>query len=134
MNKLMMIGRLSRDPEIRVSRDGQTTVARVGSAGDRRGKDQKADCFNVTAFNKTAQFVEKYLKKGTKIAIAGRLQQDEYTNKEGQKVTNVIIIADEVEFCEKKQAVTDSNQPVTDKDGFMKIPDNIDSEELPFNF
>ena len=134
MNRLEIIGRLTRDPEIRVTQDGQTAIAKFGIAVDRRGKDQKADFFNVTAFNKTAQFAEKYLRKGTKIAIAGRLQQDEYTNKEGQKVTNVIIIADEVEFCEKKQAVTDSNQPVTDKDGFMKIPDNIDSEELPFNF
>lgn len=134
MNRLEIIGRLTRDPEIRVTQDGQTAIAKFGIAVDRRGKDQKADFFNVTAFNKTAQFAEKYLRKGTKIAICGRIQMDEYTNKEGQKVTNVIIIADEVEFCEKKQAVTDSNQPVTDKDGFMKIPDNIDSEELPFNF
>lgn len=133
MNKLMMIGRLSRDPEIRVSQDGQTTVARFGIAVDRRGKDQKADFFNVTAFNKTAQFVEKYLKKGTKIAIAGRLQQDEYTNKDGQKVTSVSIVADEVEFCESKKSVTDSNQPVTDDNGFMPI-DKLDQEELPFNF
>lgn len=134
MNRLEIIGRLTRDPEIRVTQDGQTVIAKFGIAVDRRGKDQKADFFNVTAFNKTAQFAEKYLRKGTKIAICGRIQMDEYTNKEGQKVTNVIIIADEVEFCEKKQEVTDSNQPVTDKDGFMKIPDNIDSEELPFNF
>ena len=134
MNRLEIIGRLTRDPEVRVTQDGQTTIARFGIAVDRRGKDQKADFFNVTAFNTTAQFAEKYLRKGTKIAIGGRIQMDEYTNKEGQKVTNVIIIADEVEFCEKKQAVTNSNQPVTDKDGFMKIPDNIDSEELPFNF
>lgn len=133
MNRLEIIGRLTRDPEIRVTQDGQTAIAKFGIAVDRRGKDQKADFFNVTAFNKTAQFAEKYLRKGTKIAIGGRIQMDEYTNKEGQKVTNVIIIADEVEFCEKK-AVTDSNQPVTDSNGFMKIPDNIDSEELPFNF
>lgn len=134
MNRLEIIGRLTRDPEIRVTQDGQTAIAKFGIAVDRRGKDQKADFFNVTAFNKTAQFAEKYLRKGTKIAIGGRIQMDEYTNKEGQKVTNVIIIADEVEFCESKKSVTDSNQPVTDSNGFMKIPDNIDSEELPFNF
>lgn len=133
MNKWIGIARLTRDPEIRMTQDGQTTIARFGIAVDRRGKDQKADFFNVTAFNKTAQFAEKYLKKGTKIAIAGHLQMDEYTNKDGQKVTNVIIIADEVEFCESKKSVTDSNQPVTDGNGFMPI-DKLDQEELPFNF
>lgn len=130
MNRVEIIGRLTRDPEIRVTQDGQTTIARFGIAVDRRGKEQKADFFNVTAFNKTAQFAEKYLKKGTKIAIAGRIQQDEYTNKDGQKVSNVIIIADELEFCEKKQEVQEEPK----KDGFMPIPDNLDSEELPFNF
>lgn len=133
MNKWIGIARLTRDPEIRMTQDGQTTIARFGIAVDRRGKDQKADFFNVTAFNKTAQFAEKYLKKGTKIAIGGHLQMDEYTNKDGQKVTNVIIIADEVEFCESKKSVTDSNQPVTDDNGFMPI-DKLDQEELPFNF
>lgn len=133
MNRLEIIGRLTRDPEVRVTQDGQTTIARFGIAVGRRGKDQKADFFNVTAFNKTAQFAEKYLKKGTKIAIGGHLQMDEYTNKDGQKVTNVIIIADEVEFCESKKSVTDSNQPVTDDNGFMPI-DKLDQEELPFNF
>lgn len=133
MNRLTIIGRLTRDPEIRMTQDGQTTIARFGIAVDRRGKDQKADFFNVTAFNKTAQFAEKYLKKGTKIAIGGHLQMDEYTNKDGQKVTNVIIIADEVEFCESKKAVTDSNQPVTDSNGFMDVPKDL-GEELPFNF
>lgn len=130
MNRLTIIGRLTRDPEIRMTQDGQTTIARFGIAVDRRGKEQKADFFNVTAFNKTAQFAEKYLKKGTKIAIGGRIQQDEYTNKDGQKVSNVIIIADELEFCEKKQEVQEEPK----KDGFMPIPDNLDSEELPFNF
>lgn len=133
MNKWIGIARLTRDPEIRMTQDGQTTIARFGIAVDRRGKDQKADFFNVTAFNKTAQFAEKYLRKGTKIAIGGHLQMDEYTNKDGQKVTNVIIIADEVEFCESKKSVTDSNQPVTDDNGFMPI-DKLDQEELPFNF
>ena len=129
MNKVILMGRLSRNPEVRVTQDGQTTIARFGIAVDRRGKENKADFFNVSAFNKTAQFAEKYLKKGTKIALSGRLQQDEYTNRDGQKVTSVIIIADEVEFCERKQ-----EQPATDSNGFMTVPDNIDSDELPFNF
>lgn len=128
MNRLEIIGRLTRDPEIRVTQDGQTAIAKFGIAVDRRGKDQKADFFNVTAFNKTAQFAEKYLRKGTKIAICGRIQMDEYTNKEGQKVTNVIIIADEIEFCESKK-----EQAEQKNDGFMDVPKDL-GEELPFNF
>ena len=127
MNKCMMLGRLTRDPEVRVTQDGQTTIAKFGIAVDRRGKEDKADFFNVTAFNKTAQFAEKYLKKGTKIALAGRLQQDEYTNKDGQKVTSVSVVAEEVEFCESKKT---EDKP---KDGFMDVPKDL-GEELPFNF
>ena len=123
----MMLGRLTRDPEVRVTQDGQTTIAKFGIAVDRRGKEDKADFFNVTAFNKTAQFAEKYLKKGTKIALAGRLQQDEYTNKDGQKVTSVSVVAEEVEFCESKKT---EDKP---KDGFMDVPKDL-GEELPFNF
>lgn len=126
MNRLELIGRLTRDPETRITQDGNTTVARFGIAVDRRSREQKADFFNVTAFNKTAEFVEKYLKKGTKIAICGRLQQDEYTNRDGQKVSTVGVIADEVEFCESKK-----EEPKND--GFMTIPDDI-GEELPFKF
>ena len=127
MNRVEIIGRLTRDPEIRVTQDGQTTIGRFGIAVDRRGKEQKADFFNVTAFNKTAQFAEKYLKKGTKIALSGRLQLDEYTNKDGQKVTSVSIVAEEVEFCESKKT---EGKP---KDGFMDVPKDL-GEELPFNF
>ena len=127
MNKVMLMGRLTRDPEVRVTQDGQTTIAKFGIAVDRRWKEDKADFFNVTAFNKTAQLAEKYLKKGTKIALAGRLQLDEYTNKDGQKVTSVSIVAEEVEFCESKKT---EDKP---KDGFMDVPKDLD-EELPFNF
>lgn len=127
MNKCMMIGRLTRDPEVRVTQDGQTTIAKFGIAVDRRGKEDKADFFNVTTFNKTAQFAEKYLKKGTKIALSGRLQLDEYTNKDGQKVTSVSVVAEEVEFCESKKT---EDKP---KDGFMDVPKDL-GEELPFNF
>lgn len=131
MNKAILTGRLTRDPEIRVTQDGQTTIARFGLAVDRKQKEQRADFFNLTAFNKTAQFAEKYLKKGTKVNVIGHLQNDEYTNRDGQKVTSTIVIVEEVEFCEsKKQEEKTEEKP----DGFMKIPDNIDSEELPFNF
>lgn len=126
LNKWIGIGRLSRDPEVRYSQDGQTTIGRFGIAVDRRNKDQKADFFNVTCFNKTAQFAEKYLKKGTKVAISGRLETNDYTNKDGQKVTSVIIVAEEVEFCERKT----EEKPT---DGFLDVPKDLD-EELPFNF
>lgn len=130
MNKLVLMGRLSRDPEVRYTQgEKSTAVARFGIAVDRRGKEEKADFFNVTAFGKTAEFVEKYLKKGTKICLAGRIQQEEWTDKEGQKRTAVGVIAEEVEFCERKQ-----EQPETDANGFMTVPDNIDGDELPFNF
>lgn len=131
MNKLVLMGRLSRDPEVRYTQgEKSTAVARFGIAVDRRGKDEKADFFNVTAFGKTAEFVEKYLKKGTKICLAGRIQQEEWTDKEGQKRTAVGVIAEEVEFCESKK----QEQLATDPNGFMTVPDNIDSDELPFNF
>lgn len=130
MNKAILTGRLTRDPEIRITQDGQTTIGRFGLAVDRKGKEQKADFFNLTAFNKTAMFAEKYLKKGTKVNVIGHLQNDEYTNRDGQKVTQTIVIVEEVEFCESKKEEKTEEKP----DGFMKIPDNIDSEELPFNF
>lgn len=131
MNKLVLMGRLSRDPEVRYTQgEKPTAVARFGIAVDRRGKDEKSDFFNVTAFGKTAEFVEKYLKKGTKICLSGRIQQEEWTDKEGQKHTAVGVIAEEVEFCESKK----QEQSATDHNGFMTVPDNIDSEELPFNF
>ena len=124
MNRWNGICRLTRDPEIRVTQDGKTTVARFGIAVDYRGK---ADFFNVTAFNKTAEFAEKYLHKGMKVGISGRLSTDEYTNRDGQKVTSVIIIADEVEFCERKES---KEEP---KNEFMAL-DALGQEELPFNF
>ena len=129
MNKAILTGRLTRDPEIRVTQDGQTTIARFGLAVDRKQKEQKADFFNLTAFNKTAQFAEKYLKKGTKVNVIGHLQNDEYTNRDGQKVTQTIVIVEEVEFCESKKEQTEQKP-----DGFIDIPKDIDSEELPFNF
>lgn len=128
MNKWMGIGRLSRDPEVRITQDGNTTVARFGIAVDRQR--DKADFFNVTAFNKTAEFVEKYLKKGTKIGLEGQLRTDEYTNRDGQKVTSVYILADKIEFCESKKEEQKEEQK---NDGFMTIPDDI-GEELPFKF
>lgn len=123
MNKAVLTGRLARDPEVRATKEG-LVIARFTLAVDRK-KDEKADFFNLTAFGKTGEFVEKYLKKGTKINVIGRLQNDEYTNRDGQKVTSTIIIVDEVEFCESKKT---AEKPA---DSFVPIGND---EELPFNF
>ena len=147
MNKAILMGRLTREPEIRYSQgDNSMAIAKFSLAVDRRHKKQGdeviADFFNCTAFGKQAEFVEKYLKKGTKIVVTGRIQNDNYTNKDGQKVYSVQIIVEEMEFAESKAAATgqggqeDNNMPPAmgepGADGFMNIPDGIDNS-LPFN-
>ena len=146
MNKVILVGRLTRDPEVRYSQNDSTmAIAKFSLAVDRRYKKQgdevTADFFNCTAFGKQAEFVEKYLKQGTKILVTGRIQNDNYTNKDGQKVYSVQVIAEEMEFAESKAAAGQSGnaqgntQPEygpMDSDGFMNIPDGIGAE-LPFN-
>ncbi|MBP5154399.1 MAG: single-stranded DNA-binding protein [Lachnospiraceae bacterium] len=146
MNKVILMGRLTRDPEVRYSGgENANAIARFSLAVDRRFKrngDADADFFNCTAFGKQGEFVEKYLKKGTKILLSGRIQNDNYTNRDGQKVTAVQIIAEEIEFAESKNAQSSQrpatagteSRPVSAGDGFMNIPDGIEDEELPFNF
>ena len=149
MNKVILMGRLTRDPEVRYSNgDNATAIARFGIAVDRRfrrGSDgAEADFFNCTAFGKQGEFVEKYLKKGTKILLSGRIQNDNYTNRDGQKVTSTQIIAEEIEFAESKNAQSGGqrydNAPAAQGSasgadtGFMNIPDGMDDEQLPFNF
>ena len=133
MNKIILMGRLTRNPEVRYS-SGETSVAiaRFSLAVDRKFKRQgeaEADFFNCTAFGKQGEFVEKYLKQGTKILLTGRVQNDNYTNREGQKVYSVQIVAEELEFAESK-GKSDSQEE--NNNGFMNIPDGL-SEELPFN-
>lgn len=155
MNKVILMGRLTRDPEVRYSQGAsQTAVARFSIAVDRRFKregEPDADFFNCTSFGKQAEFVERYLHKGTKVVLSGRVQNDNYTNKDGQMVYSVRIMVDEIEFAESKNASGGndggynnnsyggyagggSNVPAASGagDGFMNIPDGID-EELPFN-
>ena len=99
------MGRLTRDPEIRYGgQDNQTATARFSLAVERRKPGEDADFFNYFAFGRLAEFVEKYLKQGTKIVATGRLQNDNYTNRDGQKVYGVKIIAEEIEFAESKKA------------------------------
>ena len=143
MNKVILMGRLTRDPETRYSQgESQFAIARFSLAVDRRFKRQgepDADFFNCTAFGKQGEFVEKYLKQGTKILLSGRVQNDNYTNKNGEKVYSVQIIAEEIEFAESKASQGGGGfQPVQPDptqaadDGFLNIPNGIE-EELPFN-
>ena len=143
-----MMGRLTRDPEVRYSQGAsQTAIARFSLAVDRRWKregEPDADFFNCTVFGRQADFVEKYLRQGTKVVITGRVQNDNYTNKEGQKVYSVQIIVEEIEFAESKNAASGTvggssyqadSRPSPSQaagDGFMSIPDGAE-EELPFN-
>ena len=133
MNKCVLIGRLTRDPEVRAA--GETSVARFSLAVDRRFKkdgEQTADFINCVAFGKTAEFVEKYAHKGTKFAVEGRIQTGSYTNKEGQKVYTTDVIVEQLEFAESK-ASSDNVVNTAANDDFMKVPDDLDDESLPFN-
>jgi single-strand DNA-binding protein len=135
MNKVVLIGRLTKDAETRYS--GELAISRYALAIDRKGKDAGTDFINCVAFGKSGEFAEKYLRKGMKIAVTGRIQTGSYTDKEtGKKVYTTDVVAEEHEFCESKQSAEDQNtapaQKKTSDDGFMNIPDGID-EELPFN-
>ena len=137
MNKVILMGRLTRDPDVRYSQtDSNMAIARFSLAVDRRFKKQgdtvTADFFNCTAFGKQGEFVEKYLKQGTKIVVIGRIQNDNYTNKEGQKVYSIQIMVEEIEFAESKAAGQSQQNDSMPGDGFMNIPDGIENE-LPFN-
>lgn len=130
MNKVVLMGRLTKDPEVRYSQnDNSTCIARYTLAVDRRGKqaegEQNADFINIVAFGKGGEFAEKYLHKGTKIVLSGRIQTGSYTNRDGQKVYTTEVVAEDQEFAEKKYAEGDS------KGGFENIPDGI-MEDLPF--
>lgn len=145
MNKVELIGRLTKDPDVRYSQGQKPmAIARYTLAVERRFKrdgDQSADFINCVALGKNGEFAEKYLKKGMKIAIVGHIQTGSYTNRDGQKVYTTDMVVDEHEFCESRNSAQqeqtagrNSVPPMPDSaaDGFMNIPDSID-EELPFN-
>ena len=138
MNKVILMGRLTRDPHISFSTgENPMAIARYTLAVDRRrksdGGEQTADFISCVAFDKAAEFAEKYLHQGTKIAIIGRIQTGSYTNREGQKVYTTDVVIEEQEFAESKNSSSSRRpEPGTDADGFMNIPDNVDDEGLPF--
>ena len=152
MNKVILMGRLTRDPEVRYSQGEQATaIARYTLAVDRRFKrdgDQTADFIGCVAFGRNAEFIEKYFRQGMRVTICGRIQTGSYTNKDGNKVYTTDVVVEEQEFAESKNAggnnggysAPQHNNPAPSAntsdlgsaDGFMNIPDGID-EELPFN-
>lgn len=139
MNRVELMGRLTRDPQIRYTNGPEPMcIARYTLAVDRiRSRENTADFISCVAFGKAGEFAEKYLKKGTKLAVCGRIQTGSYDDKDGRKVYTTDVIIEEQEFAESKrdgqQAAGQTQQPApTDPDGFMNIPDGID-EELPFN-
>ena len=152
MNKVIMMGRLTRDPEVRYSQgESATAVARYTLAVDRRfnrnGDENTADFINCVAFGRAGEFAEKYFRKGTKVAVTGRIQTGSYTNKDGVRVYTTDVVVEDQEFAESKNSAANNDggyagggygnaparpQPSAAADGFMNIPDGID-EELPFN-
>lgn len=147
MNKVILMGRLTRDPEVRYSQgENATAVARYTLAVDRRfnrnNDDQTADFISCVAFGRSGEFAEKYLHKGTKIAVTGRIQTGSYTNKDGVRVYTTEVVVEDQEFAESKNSAGNADNngfapagrpaPAAAGDGFMNIPDGID-EELPFN-
>lgn len=144
MNKVILMGRLTRDPEIRYSAgDNSMAIARYTLAVDRRIRKENeanADFIGCIAFGRNAEFAEKYFRQGLRVAITGRIQTGSYTNREGKKVYTTDVVIEEQEFAESK-ATSDSNslnrvpgrtETADNGDGFMNIPDGID-EELPFS-
>lgn len=146
MNKVILMGRLTRDPDVRYSQtaNGSMAVARYTLAVDRRFKkdgEANADFISCVALGKVGEFAEKYLHQGTKIVVEGRIQTGSYTNKDGNKVYTTDIYVENCEFAESK-ATSEQNGVNTaparpkpsnvDADGFMTIPDNVDDEGLPF--
>jgi single-strand DNA-binding protein len=157
MNKVILMGRLTRDPEVRYSQGNQQmAIAKYTLAVDRRrartndSNEQTADFIGITAFGKAGEFAEKYFRKGTKVLVTGRIQTGSYTNKDGAKVYTTDVIAEDQEFAESKNsssnsgggnysgfssAPSDNNVPFASQDDgkdFMNIPDGIE-EELPFH-
>lgn len=142
MNKVILMGRLTRDPDVRYTQGEEPmAIARFTLAVDRRGKrdgEASADFPSCVCFRRTAEFIEKYAHQGTKLVVVGRIQTGSYTNRDGQKAYTTDVVVEEAEFAESKAAAdrntqqTPPSSPDTGADGFMNIPDGIE-EELPFS-
>ena len=152
MNRVILMGRLTRDPEVRYSQGERSmAIARYTLAVDRRGRrgqdgnDQTADFINCVAFDRAGEFAEKYFRQGMRVLVSGRLQTGSYVNKDGQRVYTTEVILDDQEFADSKGAASDmsgygqsapAQRPAPASaigDGFMNIPDGVEDEGLPFN-
>nr|DAF06125.1 MAG TPA: Single strand binding protein [Caudoviricetes sp.] len=148
MNRVILMGRLTRDPEVRyTSGERSMAIARYTLAVDRGFKrgdssEQNADFIQCIAFDKAGEFAEKYFRQGMRVLVSGRIQTGSYTNKEGQKVYTTEVIVDTQEFADSKgasgsgdgyQSSTSQSKSSVSSDGFMNIPDGVDDEGLPFN-
>lgn len=133
MNKVIITGRLTRDPDVRYT-NSQMCVARYTLAVDRPGKDKGADFVSCVAFEKSGEFAEKYLKKGTKIAVVGHIQTGSFDGKDGKKVYTTDVVVESHEFCEKRAGSESQTAPPVVEDSvpeFMQVPENDNG--LPFN-
>ncbi|GLC83089.1 single-stranded DNA-binding protein [Lacrimispora brassicae] len=143
MNRVILMGRLTRDPDVKYSQGERTmAVTRYTLAVDRRGRrnqegnEQTADFINCVAFDRTGEFAEKYFHQGMRILISGRIQTGSYTNKEGVKVYTTDIIVEEQEFADRKNTSSDNSRPAPSGgagDGFMNMSEGVDDPDLPFN-
>ena len=142
MNRVILMGRLTRDPEVRYSQGERSmAIARYTLAVDRRGRrqdgnEQTADFINIVAFRKAGEFAEKYFRQGMRVLVAGRIQTGSYTNKDGQRIYTTDVIVDEQEFADAKRDGAESSHDGVSSpigDGFMNIPDGVEDEGLPFN-
>lgn len=143
MNKVILMGRLTRDPDVRYSQGEQAmAIARFTLAVDRRFKrenEQQADFISCVAFARQGEFIEKYTHQGTKLVVEGRIQTGSYTNKDGVKVYTTDAVVESCEFAESKAAEQNtgrqqaSRPEPTSEEGFMNIPDGVEDEGLPFN-
>ena len=148
MNRAILMGRLTRDPEVRYSSGERSmAIARYTLAVDRRGRrssdnaEQTADFIPCVAFDKAGEFAEKYFRQGMRVLVSGRIQTGSYTNKEGQRVYTTEVIVEEQEFADSKGASEGSGYSASQRpspsaastDGFMNIPDGVEDEGLPFN-
>ena len=142
MNSVQLVGRLTRDPDVRYSDNG-ASVARFTLAVDRRFKKDgggEADFISYVAFGKTAEFLEKWFRKGQRLGLNGRIQTGSYVNQEGTKVYTTDVVVENVEFVESRGTSASDNEPQQRPastsaigDGFMNIPDGVEDEGLPFN-
>lgn len=140
MNSVNIMGRLTRDPEVRYSQgENSMAIARYTLAVNRMGKKDEADFINIVAFGKAGEFAEKYFKQGQQIGVTGRLQSGSYNNKDGQKIFTTDVIADNQFFASSKSDVTTGNSKGNKNSedkvkGEMNTPSSIDEEELPFSW